>query len=109
MSDDFAPVLPLRIAASVARLESALPGWSLLEPGVDRSRSFTTTVHFDQPFAQPPVVHAGLAGFDIENGDAARLTLKVAAVRPDGFDILLETWFETKVWSVAVSWLAVGH
>jgi hypothetical protein len=109
MSESLAPVLPLRIAASVTRLESSLAGWSLLEPGVDRARSYATTVHFEQPFAQPPVVHAALAGFDIENGDAARLALKVTAVRADGFDLALETWFETKIWSVAVSWLAVGH
>jgi len=50
-----------------------------------------------------------LSGFDIENGDAARIKLRVAAIRADGFDVALETWFETRVWSVDVSWFAIGH
>lgn len=109
MIDAVANVLPLRIASSVVRFDNSLPGWTLLEPGGDRPRTYTAAVTFDRSFAIPPVVQAGLSGFDIENGDAARIKLRVAAVRADGFDVALETWFETRVWSIDVSWLAIGH
>jgi hypothetical protein len=103
------PVLPLKIAASVARFTHSDAGWTLLEPGSDRARSYAARVEFEQPFTQAPIVHAGLSGFDIENGDAARVKLKLCAVRPEGFDVEVETWFETRIWSLDVSWLAIGH
>jgi hypothetical protein len=109
MTDAFTPVLPLKIAASVTRLSSSEPDWTLLDPAVDGARRYVARVRFEQPFVQTPVVHTGLAGFDIENGDAARIKLRANAVGPDGFDVEVETWFGTRVWSVDVSWLAIGH
>jgi hypothetical protein len=109
MTDALAPVLPLKIAASTARFAHSDTGWTLLEPGSDHARSYAASVKFEQPFAQAPIVHAGLSGFDIENGDAARVKLKVRSVRPEGFDVEVETWFETRIWSLDVSWLAIGH
>ena len=109
MPDAFAPVLPLRIAASVAHFGHAESGWSLLDPGGERARSYTASVSFEPAFATAPIVHAGLSGFDIENGDAARIKLRVLAVRADGFELQVETWFETRIWSIDVSWLAIGH
>jgi hypothetical protein len=109
MENAIAPVLPLRLAAGVTRLAHSDPGWTLLDPGNYGARSHTATVRFDRPFTQAPVVHAGLSGFDIENGDAARVKLRVSAVRADGFDLVVETWFETRIWAIDVSWLAIGH
>jgi hypothetical protein len=109
MGDAFAPVLPLRLAASTTRLDSSASDWTLLDPGIDRARTYATAIRFEHPFAQAPVVQAGLSGFDIENGDAARVRLRVTGVRPDGFDLELETWFGTRIWSIDVSWLAIGH
>jgi hypothetical protein len=109
MADPFNPVLPLRIAASVTHLSSSEPNWTLLDPGIDSARKYVAHVRFEQPFIQTPVVHTGLAGFDIGNGDAARVKLRATAVHPDGFDVEVETWFGTRIWSVDVSWLAIGH
>lgn len=109
MQPPVAPVLPLKIAASVLHLDSTLPGWKLLDPAGDTRRTFVTRVSFAQPFNVAPVVHAGISGFDIENIDAARTRLRVTAVDATGFDVELETWLGTRIWSVDVSWLAIGN
>lgn len=109
MIDVFAPVLPLQMVSAVTRLDSRTPGWELLNPGVDRARSTRTRVTFEHTFYNPPLVHAGLAGFDIENGDAARVALQISQVDATGFTVEIKSWFNTRIWSVDVSWLAIGH
>jgi hypothetical protein len=104
-----APVLPLKIAAAVLRLDSTLPGWTLLDPVGDGRRTYATRVAFESPFRIAPVVHVGISGFDIENTDAARTRLHVTAVDEAGFWLEVETWLATRVWSLDVSWLAIGH
>jgi len=103
-----APVLPLKIAAAVARFDSEQIGWRLLEPNGDAPRSHAARIVFESAFQLAPVVHVGVSGFDIENSDAARLRVRVTHVDQAGFEVELETWLATRVWSVDVSWLAIG-
>ncbi len=109
MDNPMAPVLPLKIAAAVLHLDSTLPGWSLLDPAGDSRRTFVTRVTFENPFGIVPVIHAAISGFDIENADAARTRVRVTAVEATGFELEIETWLGTRIWSVDVSWLAIGH
>jgi hypothetical protein len=109
MENYAAPVLPLKITAAVLHLDSTLPGWTLLEPGGEAQRTYTTRVAFENPFRLAPVVHAAISGFDIENSDAARTKVSVGAVDDAGFELRIETWLATRIWSIDVSWLAIGH
>ena len=109
MDNLVAPVLPLKIAAAVLHLDSTLPGWSLLDPAGDTRRTFVTRVTFESPFRLAPVIHAAISGFDIENVDAARTRVRGTSVAESGFELELETWLGTRIWSVDVSWLAIGH
>ena len=102
-------MLPLKIAAATLRLDSALPGWSLLDAADETRRTYATRVAFEKPFDLAPVVHAGIAGFDIENVDAARTRVRVTDVNESSFGLELETWLGTRIWSVDVSWLAIGQ
>jgi hypothetical protein len=104
-----ASVLPLRIASAVTPLGSASPGWTLLDPGVDRDRVFSAYIGFEKAFSQTPVLQVGIAGFDIENGDASRLRVRVRRISAEGFTVELQTWFNTRIWSVDLSWFAIGH
>jgi hypothetical protein len=108
MEAPLAPVLPLKIAAAVARFDSEHLGWRLLDPHSDAPRSYATRIEFESPFQFSPVVHVGVSGFDIENSDAARLRVRVTHVDQSGFEVELETWLATRIWSVDVSWLAIG-
>jgi hypothetical protein len=103
-----APVLPLKIAAAVARFDSEHLGWRLLDPKSDAPRSYTSRIVFESGFQLPPVVHVGIGGFDIENSDSSRLRVRVTHVDQEGFEVELETWLATRIWSVDVSWLAIG-
>jgi hypothetical protein len=109
MIDVFAPVLPLQMVAATTRLDRHTTGWELLNPGVDRARFVRVRITFEHTFYNPPLVHVGLAGFDIENGDAARLGVQASDVDATGFTVEIKSWFNTRIWSVDVSWLAIGH
>jgi hypothetical protein len=102
-------VIPLKFRAGVSRFDETCEGWSLLAPEPNETRVVVGSVEFDEGFAVPPVVHAGIAGFDIDNGANARLDVRVATISPLGFSLELRTWLNTRIWSVSVSWLAIGH
>ena len=48
------------------------------------------------------------AGFDIDQRDTSRLTLVAVEITETGFVAEIATWRETRVYSVAFSWLALG-
>ena len=84
-------------------------GWTLAaEPPHEADRSHRVAVTFLTPFGGVPLVHLGIAGFDVCNGDAARLTATATEVTSHGFTILLSTWLNTRIWRVDVNWLAIG-
>ncbi|MCB1245621.1 MAG: H-type lectin domain-containing protein, partial [Verrucomicrobiae bacterium] len=68
----------------------------------------TTRIPFEFPFGTTPVIHAGLTGFDLDQRDSARLKLLVTHIDPSGFDLTIRTWADTRVYSVEVSWMAIG-
>jgi len=86
-------------------------GWTLATPSTevhDQIRVLRFAVYFSAPFAAPPVVHLGLTGFDLDQRDASRLTLTATEITATGFIAEIATWRETRVYSVAFSWLALG-
>jgi hypothetical protein len=86
-------------------------GWTLATPSPDAHdeiRVLRFAVYFSAPFDAPPVVHLGLTGFDLDQRDASRLTLNATEITNTGFIAEIATWRETRVYSVAFSWLALG-
>jgi hypothetical protein len=103
-------VLPLSFAAGAVRFDDSAPGWALLEPErADGVRSYTGHVRFERAFQAPPVVQIGITGFDIDNGANARLNVGIVAVDSEGFDVELRTWWNSRLWSVDLNWIAIGH
>jgi H-type lectin domain-containing protein len=102
-------VEPLSFLSGAESLGDTQPGWTLDQPeGVTEDRHFRRQVWFVHPFRHAPVVQLGITGFDICNHDAARLTTSVANITPQGFEIVVSTWFNTRIWRVNVSWFAIG-
>ncbi len=89
-------------------LGSQHAGWTFDQGGDGNDRSFRRHVAFQRSFHYQPLVHLGIAGFDIANEDAARLTAAAANITPEGFEIVLSTWLHTRLWRVDVNWLALG-
>ncbi len=103
------PVEPLVFVAGVNTFGVEDEGWQLVgNPEGDQDRHFRARVTFEQPLRSSPVVHVGIAGFDMGNEDAARLRVRADNITTDGFEVVVETWLNSKIWSVDVSWLAVG-
>ena len=78
-------------------------GWNLAEPPADDAedaRVFRFTVFFAAPFDAPPVVHLGLTGFDFDQRDSSRLSLRAAEIATTSFVAEIGTWRDTRVYSV---------
>jgi H-type lectin domain len=87
------------------------PGWNLAEsPSVaeDEWRVFTQRISFAAPFSGPPVVVIGLTGFDLDQRDSGRVSVKPADITSEGFAVEITSWRGTRVYAVEFSWLAVG-
>ena len=74
----------------------------------DGARVERRAVVFGQPFRDTPVVHVGMAMWDIAVDSNQRADLSVEAVTAEGFVIVFRTWGDTRVARVRASWLAIG-
>jgi hypothetical protein len=100
---------PMNFLAGTEVMGFRSEGWRLdAEPPHDADRYHRAWVGFSRPFRGVPLVHLGIAGFDVDNRDAARLTVAATNVTSAGFTIVLSTWFNTRIWRVDVNWLAIG-
>ena len=104
-----ANLVPVSMLSSVAVLDHTLEGWTLLDVPDSRPRTCRTKVQFDQPFSTPPLVHLGIVGLDVSNRDNLRVRVRAVEVTNTEFCIEAETWFNTEIWMVSVSWLAIGN
>ena len=104
------PTVPWQVLSAKVCVGIHTENWTLaeLEPDPDAARSFWVDVAFDSPFLSAPVVQVGLSGFDIDQRDSARITLKVETITETGFQAVIATWASTRVYSVEFNWLAIG-
>lgn len=104
-------LVPLKMCSATITLDQYQPDWQLAQietSATPEARSFEYFIEFENPFSNLPVVHAGIAGFDIDNQDTNRLSLRIEEVSNDGFKIIIQTWMHTRVYMVEVSWIALG-
>jgi hypothetical protein len=100
---------PFSFLAGKEVLQAGQEGWSLDQlPVAGEDRAMRVRVGFSRSFRGIPLVHLGVTGFDISERDCARLTVTTDNVTTEGFDIVLGTWLNTRLWRVEVSWLALG-
>jgi hypothetical protein len=101
-------VAPLSLLSSVVVLDDSADSWPMLDPSLGDKREFRKPIRFEQTFSHPPVVQVGLVGIDASKDDNLRLRLRAEAITSSGFTLHAETWLNTKIWSIEVSWLAIG-
>jgi hypothetical protein len=101
-------VAPLTLLSAVVVLDSSLDGWSLLDPSTHPDRAFRSQVSFSRSFSAPPIVQVAIVGLDVSNADNLRVRVRALDIAETGFTLLAETWLSTKIWSVDISWLAIG-
>jgi hypothetical protein len=102
-------IAPLNLLSATLVLDTSLDGWTLVEPAGDGgTRDFRYEVVFSRAFSGPPVLQVGIVGLDVSKDDNLRVRVRALDISPRGFTLLAETWLSTKIWSVEVSWLAIG-
>lgn len=103
---------PLQILSASVGVGVLTPDWNLdrVEPGDSEheSRRYTVEVFFAAPFNYTPVVTLSLTGFDIDQRDGGRVSLKAHNVNPGGFTAEISTWHGSRVYAVEFNWLAIG-
>lgn len=100
---------PLATCSSVASYSLEDEGFALHIVDTHENRTFRAHIAFEVGFAATPLVHVGLAGFDIDHTDSARLRVHAESITASGFDVVLTTWAGTRVYGASVSWLAIGQ
>ena len=103
-------VAPLTLLSAIVILDASLDGWSLLDPApiTPTERVYRHPVLFARPFSSPPVVHVGIVGLDVNKDHNLRVRVRPVDIGVGGFTLEAETWLNTEIWSIEVSWLAVG-
>lgn len=102
---------PWKAASAVVSLGVETPGWNLaevVEGEPHAARTFTTPITFSEPFQFVPVMHSSLVGFDLDQRDSQRVSVAISNTSTTGFDLAVTTWMASRVYSVEVSWLALG-
>lgn len=82
-----------------------------LNQGSGRRTTDPIHVSFDEPFVTAPVVVASFTLLDCGAVDYTkptntRIEVITTGITPDGFDLVIATWADSKVWSANVAWVA---
>lgn len=101
-------LVPFTMLSAVTVLDSSLEGWQLLEGPAEGPRTQRYQVEFERPFTNAPLVHVGITGLDVSKDDNVRLRVRATDISARGFVIEAETWLNTRIWAVDVTWLAIG-
>jgi hypothetical protein len=102
--------VPWNVLSSCLGVGILTPGWNLdtVDSGSAEPRSFSVPVVFASEFSSIPVVHLGLTGLDVDQRDSARITLKAENISPSGFEAVISSWADSRVFAVEFNWLAIG-
>lgn len=103
--------IPWKVLSSNVALSVLTEGWSLadIEPAAEEDiRTFAVWVVFDSPFFSTPVVQIGLTGFDMDQRDSGRISIKADNITESGFQVFVTTWANTRVYAVEFNWFAIG-
>lgn len=95
------------ILVQIVDANSTDPSWNLNELNGKPVRDFSRHVNFVQSFTTTPSLVVGLNRLEID-GPGARLAAFARNITTHGFDMVFETWADTKVFSAQAMWIAVG-
>lgn len=106
----YSNTLPWQVLSSNVGVGVLTEGWNLdiVESNGEGSRSFTVDITFASPFSSFPVVQLGLTGFDMDQRESSRISLKAENITESGFQAVLSTWASSRVFAVEFNWLAIG-
>ncbi len=83
------------------------PGWNLNTGTGDRSFTIPD-ISFNPPFSAPPHIVLAVGGIDSERATNLRITLEPYDVETAEFNIKVNTWGDTLLYQVWITWIAYG-
>jgi hypothetical protein len=106
----YSSTVPWQVLSSNVGVGVLTEGWNLdvTESRGEGSRSFTVDIAFATSFSSIPVVQLGLTGFDMDQRESSRITLKAENITESGFQAVLSTWASSSIFAVEFNWLAIG-
>jgi hypothetical protein len=106
----YSNTLPWQVLSSNVGVGVLTEGWNLdiVESNGEGSRSFKVDISFASSFSSFPVVQLGLTGFDMDQRESSRISLKAENITESGFQAVLSTWASSRVFAVEFNWLAIG-
>ena len=72
------------------------------------SRELLRKVIFSEPFKEPPSVHVSLSMWDMDQKTNLRVDVSAQKVTINGFQILFQTWADTRIARMRADWMAIG-
>ena len=72
-------------------------------------RKVSRAVEFSEAFSTQPMVHVSRSMWDMGNDSNARGDIRAENVTETGFDLVFQTWSDTRIARVSASWLAIGE
>ena len=72
-------------------------------------RSRIVAVKFSEPFLSPPQIQIGFAMWDISNTSNTRVDISARDITETEFNVVFQTWGDTKVARMRASWMAIGE
>eukprot|EP01112_Ceratiomyxa_fruticulosa_P015255 TRINITY_DN4461_c0_g1_i1.p1 TRINITY_DN4461_c0_g1~~TRINITY_DN4461_c0_g1_i1.p1 ORF type:complete len:406 (+),score=98.20 TRINITY_DN4461_c0_g1_i1:106-1323(+) len=96
-----------RIDTGRMPLKKVAPGYKL-DKG-QGSRTFVSRANFGFNFGTAPHVFLGISGIDSLAGEDLRLNFWPEGRSPTGFDVHVNTWKKSSIWSASIVWLAFDN
>ncbi len=75
---------------------------------INEGRTYKEHVNFTQPFKSTPNIVTSITQIEITNETFTRIKVSHELADKNGFDIVITTWGDTRVYSASVSWIAYG-
>ncbi len=72
-------------------------------------REFSLKIPFSAAFDRPPLVHIGMAMWDIDVSANQRVDINAENITERDFDAVFRTWGDTRVARVRCDWIAMGE
>lgn len=85
-------------------MKKTMPGYNLHKG--EGNREFIYHVDFAKNFPAAPQVFVALAQSDCGNEEDYRLSIFTRNVKNTGFDLVLNTWSDTTLYSATAAWIA---
>jgi hypothetical protein len=89
----------------VFQFQPQLTGWNL-NSGTGQRSFRSPDINFQPPFPGTPQILLALSGIDSEHTANLRITVHPDDIEPEEFNIVVNTWDDTLIHSVNVTWLA---